>query len=853
MRSAGSTLSTPTIESNTPAPEKQLSPLENSQPEQDISPSATKSRIDSKSHITQENGNRHILNAQKKLETTESEKQVSDPISISSPENFTIESDSLGEGGAKTKFKNNITAIEMLKTLEKENRPATLEEKEILSQYVGWGGLQAVFDGENNAWSNEYAQLKEVLTDKEYNAARASTLDSFYTPPIVIDKIYEALNHFGFQGGNILEPAMGIGNFFGRMPEDMQNNSQLYGVEIDSISGRIAQKIYSQADIQIKGFENTDFQNGCFDIAIGNVPFGNLGFTDKKYGTKQLHDFFFAKTMDTVKEGGIIAFITSTGTLDKGNEDFRRQLAEKTDLIGAIRLPSGTFSKNAGTDVTSDIIFLQKRSTPPEHMPDWVHLGQTSDGLPVNKYFEQHPEMVLGNIVEGNKLYGRKNNTMCIPFENADLSQQLQDAVQNLHAEISAIKATEPIQSQQSSLAAPEKLRNYSLFFDQQSGNVCMKEPTGSIAWNGNNSKTKHDRAIAFIQLRDATRDILQAQEENCSDAQLAALQSKLNTLYDNFYEKYGLLHSRYNKSCFAQDVSYPLVCSLEAKFDKDKLLAKSDLFTKRTIKPPEPITHVDTAQEALALSMSEKACVDAAYMSQLTDMTPEEVLGELCNNHSIFPVPELSSETHIAYQEASEYLSGDIRTKLEHAELAAQQNPVFAENPDALKQVMPEPLKAGDIDIKLGATWIDPKYYQQFMYETFGTPKSNQVSERNPWVAKFLGTKSREIALEYAPVANQWEISNKTLDCSVNATQTFGTKRCNAYQILENMLNLRDTKVYQTVSVNGEEKRIIDLDATRAAQRKATKIQDSFQSWIFKDPQRRNLEFLILHIRNGF
>lgn len=646
------------------------------------------------------------------------------------------------------------------------------------------------------------------------------------------------------------EPAMGVGNFFGRMPEEMQRSSQLYGVEIDSLSGRIAKALYPNANIAIQGFEKNHFQNGSFDVAVGNVPFGDLGFVDDVHGTTKLHDYFFAETLDKLKNGGIMAFVTSAGTLDKHDEATRQMLAEKADFIGAIRLPggkNGAFKDNAGTEVTTDIIFLQKHEhkTVAEMMdvPDWVHIGKTADGLPINKYFEQNPDMILGTVVEGNKLYG--SGTMVVAEDGFDLKTALHEAVGKLTAEINLAhgrdvyaKTTEGGQVQ-----VPSDLRNYSLFLDKSSGDIYMKEANGARIWNEKQSKTKHDRAAAFIVLRDTVRDVLEAQEANCTDAQLSALQDKLNTCYDDFYKKYGLLHSQYNKNCFSQDVSYPLVCSLEAKFEKEVLLEKSDLFTKRTIRLPNPVTHVDTVQEALALSMAEKACVDPAYMAQLTELPQEEVLKQLCNSHQIFPVPELSDDAHIVYREASAYLSGDIRAKLDCAEAAAQQNPIFADNITALQAVLPEPLKAGDIDVKLGATWIDPKYYQQFMYETFGTPASLQAraNGQGSWMSRlFSGRQPKSITLEYSETANQWEISHKTMDHSVSATQTFGTKRCNAYQILENMLNLRDTKIYKTMMIGEEEKRILDLDATRAAQRKAEKIQQQFQSWIFQDPQRR-------------
>lgn len=748
--------------------------------------------------------------------------------------NYTITDDQHGTGGAKTKFKANLAAIETLKLIESENRSATPEEQSILAQYVGWGGLANAFDPTKSEWSKEYTALKDVLTESEYDAARASTLDAFYTSPVIIDSIYQALEQFGFKGGEVLEPACGVGNFFGRMPEEMRQHSNLHGVEIDSISGRIAALLYPDADIAVKGFEKTAFANGQFDVAVGNVPFGEQGVPDKAYDSSlKLHDYFFAKSLDKVKEGGIVAFVTSKGTLDKQDESFRKYLAEHSDLIGAVRLPNDAFKANAGTEVTSDIIFLQKRSAPPEELPDWVHLGATADGLSINQYFADHLEMVLGTIVEGNKLYGNKD-TMCIPIEGADLGSQLKEAVSQLHAQISNVKtASIAAEKDAATVTAPEDLRNYSFFLDQ-SGKVCFKtSDTQSHVWEKDGSKTAHSRAADYIELRDMTRSVLAAQEQGCSDAQLTALQQQLNTLYDNFYKKHGLLHSRGNKIALSQDVSYPLVCSLEQKFDKTKLIAKSDLFTKRTIKIPEPVTHVDTAHEALIMSMTEKGRIDFSYMESLSDIPKDVLIQELRGD--IYPAPELSSGDHIVYQEASAYLSGDIRKKIDHAKAAAEQNPIFAANITALEQVLPEPLKAGDIDVKIGAEWIDPKIYQQFMYETFGTPKGFRADQQ-----QFFWKKPKLIQLEFAESTETWNITNKGADTSISATKTFGTRSVNAYEIMEDLLNLREPKVYMTVRDNGEEKRVLDMESTKIAGQKAEKIRNAFKSWIFKDPERR-------------
>ena len=750
-------------------------------------------------------------------------------------ENFAITDDNLGEGGAKTKFKANIAAIQTLKLIESEHRQATPIEQQILSQYVGWGGLASAFDNTKKNWTAEYTELKELLTDSEYASARASTLDSFYTSPIIIDSIYKALDRFGFKGGNVLEPAMGIGNFFGRMPDKLQRNSKLYGVEIDSISGRIAKQLYPNADIQVKGFEKTNFQDGSFDVAVGNVPFGDFSVNDREYDSKlKIHDYFFLKALDKVKVGGIAAFITSTGTLDKQDSSIRAMIAEKADLIGAVRLPNTAFKANAGTEVTSDIIFLQKRSEPPQIEPEWVQTGSTADGLPINKYFENHPDMVLGKIVPGNKLYGGSNNsTMVIPFENSDLEELLNNAVQNLNAVISGIKTNEVYANQilSSNVIVPEKLRNYSFF--EQNGTIYIKlSQENGAEWKKASSKQSKNKVIDYIKLRDCTRAVLEAQEHNCSDEELHELQSQLNTVYDDFYSKHGLLHSKSNKALLREDISYPLVSALESEFEDNKLIQKSDLFNKRTIKPVVPVTHVDTAQEALTVSISEKACVDLDYMSGISGIDKDIIIEEL--HGLIYPVPDLSTDESIVYQEASEYLSGDIYKKLDAAIQAAKSNNLYAENVTVLKQVLPEPLKAGDITIRPGATWIKPQLYEKFVYETFDTPN---LYRNDKFIYSFL---SKSINIEYSESTGSWNITNKAADKSITATRTYGTADLNAYQIFENILNLKDPKVYKTIKVGDEEKRIVDLPATKKAQAKANKIREKFADWIFKDPDRR-------------
>lgn len=791
----------------------------------------------------------HFIDSLEREQTAQAEKEPEIVPVVDAPapevtapdkgENFTITDDNLGDGGAKTKFRANVDAIKTLKTLEREKRPATAEEKETLSKYVGWGALAKAFDKDDPKWAAEYKELSELLTPQEYAQARSTVNDAFYTSPTVIDGIYEALGNFGFDGGNILEPAMGIGNFFGRMPEAMQANSQLYGVEIDSLSGRIAHALYPDADISIQGFEKNHFQNGSFDVAVGNVPFGELGFRDTVHDTTKLHDFFFAEALDKLKDGGIMAFVTSAGTLDKRDESVRQMLADKADFIGAIRLPggkNGAFKDNAGTEVTTDIIFLKKHEgkslAEMSDIPDWVHIGETADGLPINKYFEQHPDMVLGTVVEGNKLYG--SGTMVVAEDGFDLKSALHEAVGKLSAEISHehgrdvyAKTADGVQVQ-----IPSNLRNYSFFMSDDQ--VFFKKNNAACESRFDRGTAQHKRFKAFIELRDLTRELIEAMELDKPDSVIKDLQTKLNVAYDDFYKKYGIIHSQTNKRYFSEDVSYNLVAGLEKSYDKTKLLAKSDIFTKRTIVPPKAVDHVDTALEALTLSVAEKARVDFSYMSGLTSMTEDELKRDLTG--AIFKIPH----TENGYQTASEYLSGDIRKKLREAEEIAEYDPDFNINVSALKQAMPEPLKAGDIDIKLGAAWLDPKYYEQFMYELLQTPayqRSDSSSAR--W------NKSAIVGVEYSVHANSFHVSNKSSDRSVLATQKYGTHKMNAYDIFEHLLNLQEPKVYKTIEVpdglgDTKEKRVVDIDVTRVVQRKADDIRKAFKAWIFKDPQRR-------------
>lgn len=768
---------------------------------------------------------------------------------ITSHENYVLE-DRESVTGAKTKFRNNITAIKILKQIEAENRTATPEEQKQLSLYSGWGGLANAFASDNDKWENEYSELKELLTADEYTAARSSVLDAFFTDSVIIDSIYNVVQNAGFKGGNILEPAMGIGNFFGRLPSDLRENSKLYGVEKDSLSGRIAKKLYPQADITIDGFENTRFNDNSFDVAIGNIPFGDFSVNDSKYNSEHLkiHDYFFLKSLDKVRDGGIVAFVTSKGTLDKKDSSFRKTLAERADLVGAVRLPNNAF-KSAGTEVTADIIFLQKREKKSEIEPSWVHTGQLENGLTVNNYFVEHPEMILGEVVEGNKMFGRTDDTMCVPFNDGrTLSELLSSAVKNINFEYSA-SAEKLIPVSEHLTAEPLKLRLQSFY--RRNGEIYFygSDKSGKIvnvsADKALGKKLNHERINSFIDIRDTLRELLDVQQYDNKDSEIAQLQKKLNNCYDSFYSKYGLLHSSYNHSLLNSDGAYPLVASLEADFAKDNnlLVKKSDIFTERVNKPTATINHVDTAEEALAVCVAEKGVIDFEYMSQITDVPPEDLKIGLREKGEIFAVPSYTGDEDYEYQTASEYLSGDIYAKLDMAKAYASVNGIYESNVVALKEVLPTPLKAGDIDINLGATWIDKKYYEQFMYEIFETPQSL----KSDYVSRFF--KSDRIELDYSEYSGRWNITNKRADLSVTTVKTYGASGLSAYQIFESVLNLSEPKVYKDKvdeygvverDKNNKPVRVLDVEATQVVQQKANAIRREFKNWIFKDANRR-------------
>ena len=738
-------------------------------------------------------------------------------------QNFRITDEHLGEGGPKAKFQANVNAIRLLKELEAAGQQASPEQQEVLSRYVGWGGLSDAFDPEKPAWALEYAQLKELLTPEEYAAARSSTLNAHYTSPTVIQAIYEAVGRMGFETGNILEPSMGVGNFFGMLPEEMRN-SRLYGVELDPVSGRIAKQLYPKADITVAGFETTD-RRDFFDLAIGNVPFGQYQVNDKAYNKLNfsIHNYFFAKALDQVRPGGVVAFVTSRYTMDAKDSTVRRYLAQRAELLGAIRLPNDAFKKNAGAEVVSDIIFLQKRDRPLDIVPEWTQTGQTEDGFAINRYFIDHPEMVLGRQEPVSTAHGMDYTVN--PIEGLELSDQLHDAVKYIHgtyqeAELPELGEGEAIDT---SIPADPNVKNYS--YAIVDGQVYYRENSRMVRPDLN--ATAEARVKGLVGLRDCVQELIDLQMDAAvPDSTITQKQAELNILYDSFSAKYGLINDRANRLAYADDSSYYLLCALEVIDEDGKLERKADMFTKRTIKPHQAVAAVDTASEALAVSISEKACVDMGYMSQLTGKTTEELAGEL--QGVIFRVPgQLEQDGTPHYVTADEYLSGNVRRKLRQAQRAAQQDPVYAVNVEALTVAQPKDLDASEIEVRLGATWIDKEYIQQFMYETFRTPYYLQ----------------RNIEVKYSSFTAEWQITGKTSVpySDVAANTTYGTSRANAYKILEDSLNLRDVRIYDTIEdADGKERRVLNAKETTLAAQKQQAIREAFKDWIWKDPERR-------------
>ena len=743
--------------------------------------------------------------------------------------NFHITDDNLGVGGPKQKFARNIEAIQTLRTLEQEHRGATAEEQQVLSQYVGWGGLADVFDPNKENWSAEYTQLKGLLTEEEYAAARASTLNAHYTSPVVIRAIYDAVEKMGFQSGNILEPSMGIGNFFGMLPSGMAD-SRLYGVELDSITGRIAQKLYPQADITVAGFETTD-RRDFYDLAVGNVPFGQYKVNDKAYNKLgfSIHNYFFAKTIDQIRPGGVIAFVTSRFTMDSKDSSARKYMAERADLLGAIRLPNNAFKANASTEVVSDILFSQKRDRPADIEPAWVQLGQTEDGFNINQYFVDHPEMVLGNLELESTQYG--HDLTVAPIEDANLADQLTEAVQHIEGQFTAVEIAAPdvadAEVQRKTLPADPTVKNFS--YTVVDGEIYYRE--NSIMTQVELSDNAKGRVTGMVELRQIVNELIQQQLNDFPDEDIKASQAKLNAAYDAFTAKYGLINDKKNARLFDDDSSYYLLCSLENLDENKNLKSKADMFTKRTIRPERVVTSVDTPSEALAVSIGEHGKVDLPYMAELlgTPGNYERITTELSG--VIFKDPAADvDDPEAGWQTADEYLSGNVRDKLRMAQLAAESHPEFKVNVDALTKAQPKDLEASEIDVRLGATWLDPSIVQQFMMETFQPPYRIRYNNA--------------ITVRYSPYTSEWRISNKSATGfgDIMATETYGTRRANAYKILEDTLNLRDSRVYDTIVEDGKEKRVLNQNETTLAQQKQQAIKDAFAGWVWKDPQRRAL-----------
>ena len=741
--------------------------------------------------------------------------------------NFRITDEKLGAGGPKQKFARNIEAIKTLFTLEQKHRGATAEEQQVLSQYVGWGGLADAFDPDKNSWAKEYAELKGLLSEEEYKAARGSVLNAHYTSPTVIRAIYDAVERMGFRTGNILEPSMGVGNFFGMLPESMAD-SRLYGVELDSIAGRIAQKLYPDANIKVAGFETTD-RRDFYDLVVGNVPFGNYKVNDKAYNKLNfsIHNYFFAKAIDQVRPGGIVAFVTSRYTLDSKDSAARKHIAERADLLGAIRLPNNAFRANAGTDVVSDIIFLQKRDRPMDHEPAWVQLRKTADGIAINSYFADHPEMILGKLTTESTQYGKEEATV-VPIEGANLADQLREAVQQLEgqyleaaAEVPDIAETE---AERRTLPADPEVKNFS--YTVVEGEVYYRE--NSVMTQVELSGNAKDRVVGMVELRQIVNELIDRQLNDYPEEDIKEAQEQLNAAYDAFTAQYGLLNDRKNGRLFEDDSSYYLLCSLENLDEQGQLKSKADMFTQRTIRPERVITSVNSPSEALAVSIGEHGKVDLPYMAELLGTPGEyaQITGELSG--VIFKDPNADpADPEAGWQMADEYLSGDVRTKLRTAQLAAETNPEFAVNAEALLKAQPKDLEASEIDVRLGATWLAPEIIQKFMAETFQIPYYMRHS----------------INVKFSQRTAEWRIEGKTAmgKGDIMSCETYGTSRANAYKILEETLNLKDVRIYDTIEDDdGKPKRVLNKRETMLAQQKQQSIKDAFANWIWQDPQRR-------------
>ena len=743
-------------------------------------------------------------------------------IPMAERHNFDLANNQVEEVNKKERFHRNYAAIKVLKDCQNENRFATPDEQKILSRYVGWGGIPEAFDERAGAWHTEYAMLKNILTPEEYASARESTLTAFYTPPEVSTAIYKVLEQMGFQEGNLLEPSCGIGNFIGMLPKSMEN-AKVYGVELDTVSAGIAQQLYQKSSIAAQGFEEVNVPDSFFDGVIGNVPFGDFKVSDKRYDKYNflIHDYFFAKSLDKLRPGGVMALVTSKGTMDKENSNVRKYIAQRAELLGAIRLPNDTFKGNAGTEVVSDILFLQKRDRLIDIEPDWVHLDTDENGIRMNSYFVQHPEMILGEMKMVSGRFGPE--ATCEPFENADLSELLNEAVSNIHGEISEYEVADELEEEDNSIPADPTVRNFS--YTVLDDKIYFRENSRMSPVEV--SATAENRIKGMIGIRDCVRNLIELQTEDYPDSEIKQAQEKLNTLYDSFTKKYGLINSRANTSAFSDDSSYALLSALEVINEDGELERKADMFFKRTIKPHKPVTEVDTADEALAVSMGEKAAIDMEYMMELSGKSEEELFADLKGVIFLNPLYEYGNSYEPKYLMADEYLSGNVREKLATAKRTATLYPEdYTVNVQALEKVQPKDLTASEISVRLGATWIPPEIFQQFMFEFLDTPRYAQ------W----------NIKVHYSQFTGEWNIEGKSYDRSnVKAYSTYGTSRINAYKIIEETLNLKDVRIFDYIEdEEGKKKAVLNKKETAIAQAKQELIKQGFQDWIWDDPARR-------------
>ena len=743
-------------------------------------------------------------------------------VSMAERHTFNLRENEVETVGKKERFRRNIMAIQLLKKCQEENRFATPEEQIILSKYVGWGGLSEAFDENNSAWATEYLELSSVLTPEEYASARESTLTAFYTPTEVITAIYKAMEQMGFKEGNLLEPSCGIGNFIGMLPDAMQN-SKIYGVELDTISAGIAQQLYQKTTIAAQGFEETNLPDSFFDGVVGNVPFGDFKVSDKRYDKHKflIHDYFFAKSLDKLRPGGVMALVTSKGTMDKETLAVRKYIAQRAELLGAIRLPNNTFKGNAGTEVVSDILILQKRDRLIDIEPDWVHLDADENGIKMNSYFVQHPEMILGEMKMVSGRFGME--ATCVPYEYADLAAQLDEAVANIHGEITEYEVEEELEEEDNSIPADPTVRNFS--YTVVDNKIYYRENSRMTPVEV--SATAENRIKGMIAIRNSVRTLIELQTEDYPDSEIKAEQERLNRLYDTFSGKYGLINSRANTSAFSQDSSFSLLSALEIIGEDGELERKADMFSKRTIKPHTPVTSVDTASEALAVSLGEKATIDMDYMMELSGKSENEIFEDLKGVIFLNPLYEYGNSYEPKYLMADEYLSGNVREKLRIAKNSAELYPEdYKVNVEALQKVQPKDLTASEISVRLGATWLPPDDVQEFIFHLLETPRYAQ------W----------NIKVHFSPFTSEWNIEGKSYDKgNVRAYNTYGTSRINAYKIIEETLNLKDVRIFDYIEDDeGKKKAVLNKKETAIAQSKQEMIKQEFQDWIWSDPERR-------------